>query len=188
EFVLDALEVIEPRDLAVELGAFLFGKLGLHFGDCIGELGTIEILQRHGDVGEHRETSVRHLRKAARHDDLFLLAAGNHGQDAGPHHGNDRSMSGQHAEIALEAGNIDLVHLAGKGELLGRDEIEVECGHGITLSAVTRCTTRGSISRKKTLLSMDCRVEPGNDDSLLYAASAASFLPFSTASSMVPTM
>jgi hypothetical protein len=40
---------------------------------------------------------------------------------------------------------------------------------------------------QKTFLSMDCRVKPGNDD-LDYAASAASFLPFSTASSMVPTM
>jgi hypothetical protein len=44
---------------------------------------------------------------------------------------------------------------------------------------------------------MDCRVTwfedalralPGNDDIEIYAASAASFLPFSTASSMVPTM
>ncbi len=36
-------------------------------------------------------------------------------------------------------------------------------------------------------LSMDCRVKPGTDDND-QAASAASFLPFSTASSMVPTM
>jgi hypothetical protein len=35
---------------------------------------------------------------------------------------------------------------------------------------------------------MDCRVKPGNDTVMSYAASAASLRPFSTASSMVPTM
>jgi hypothetical protein len=35
---------------------------------------------------------------------------------------------------------------------------------------------------------MDRRIKSGDDDIKAYAASAASFLPFSTASSMVPTM
>jgi hypothetical protein len=39
-------------------------------------------------------------------------------------------MSGEHAEIALDAGNVNLIDLAGKRELFGRDKIEVEGGHG----------------------------------------------------------
>ena len=54
-----------------------------------------------------------------------------HGQDARPDRGHDRRMSGEHAEIALDAGNVDLIDLAGEGELFGRDEIEVEGGHGM---------------------------------------------------------
>ena len=46
ELVLDALEVIEPLDRVVELGAFLLGKLLLHLVDRLGELGAIEIRQR----------------------------------------------------------------------------------------------------------------------------------------------
>jgi hypothetical protein len=48
-------------------------------------------------------------------------------------------------------------------------------------------STRGSISQNISL-SMDRRIKSGDDDIPAYAASAASFLPFSTASSMVPTM
>ena len=39
-------------------------------------------------------------------------------------------MSGEHAEITLDAGNVDLIDFAGEGELFRRDEIEVEGGHG----------------------------------------------------------
>ena len=42
-------------------------------------------------------------------------------------------MAGEHAEIALDAGDVDLIDLAGEGELFGRDEIEVEGGHVDTL-------------------------------------------------------
>jgi hypothetical protein len=38
-------------------------------------------------------------------------------------------MSGQHAEIAFRAGDVNLVDFAGEGELFGGDEIEVEGGH-----------------------------------------------------------
>src|SRR5262249_8649584 len=72
---------------------------------------------------------VGHLGETAEHDDLLLLTAGDDGQDARPHRGHDRRMTRQHAEIALEAGNVDLVDLAGECELFGRDEIEVEGGH-----------------------------------------------------------
>ena len=53
-----------------------------------------------------------------------------HRQDARPDRGHDRRMTGEHAEIALDAGNVDLIDLAGEGELFRRDEIEVEGGHG----------------------------------------------------------
>jgi hypothetical protein len=38
-------------------------------------------------------------------------------------------MSGQHAEIALDPGNVDLIDFTGEGELFGRDEIEVKSSH-----------------------------------------------------------
>jgi hypothetical protein len=41
-------------------------------------------------------------------------------------------MSGQHAEIAFEAGNINLVDFSGESELFRGDEIEVEGGHGLS--------------------------------------------------------
>ncbi len=48
-------------------------------------------------------------------------------------------MTGEHAEFTLHAGNVNLIDIAGEGELFGRDEIEVEGGHGLSvLSAVTR--------------------------------------------------
>ena len=47
----------------------------------------------------------------------------------GPDRGDDRRMAGEHAEITLDAGNVNLIDFAGEGELFGRDEIEVEGGH-----------------------------------------------------------
>jgi hypothetical protein len=38
-------------------------------------------------------------------------------------------MSGQHAEITFEAGNVDLIDISGEGELFRGDEIEVKGGH-----------------------------------------------------------
>src|SRR3954453_10802009 len=40
-------------------------------------------------------------------------------------------MSGEHAEIALHAGDINLIDFAGEGEFFRRDEIEVKGGHGV---------------------------------------------------------
>ena len=74
-------------------------------------------------------------------------------------------MAGEHAEVALGAGHVDLIDLAGEQQLFRRDEIEVEGGHVAQVRII-------SLRRFAAA----------------YAASAASFLPFSTASSMVPTM
>ena len=38
-------------------------------------------------------------------------------------------MTSQHAEVTLDAGNVDLVDFARERELFRRDEIEVEGGH-----------------------------------------------------------
>src|SRR5258708_15441800 len=138
ELVLAPLEVIEPLDRAVELGAVLLGELGLHVGDLVGEFGAIELLERGGDVGQHREALVGHFGKPAEHDDLLTRAARRDGEDSWPDRGHDRRMSGEHAEIALDAGDVNLIDFAGEGEFFRGDEIEVEGGHGATLSAVTR--------------------------------------------------
>ena len=65
EFVLDALEVIEPLDRAIEFGAFLLGELGFHLGNRVGELRAIEFLDRGGDIGEHRKAFLRHFGETA---------------------------------------------------------------------------------------------------------------------------
>ena len=72
-----------------------------------------------------------------------------HRQDARPDRGHDRRMSGQHAEIALDPGDIDLIDLAGEGELFGRDEIEVKGGHILSVFSLSPAgLTRGSIRSK----------------------------------------
>ena len=38
-------------------------------------------------------------------------------------------MAGQHAEIALGAGHVHLLDLAGEQQLFRRDQIEMKCGH-----------------------------------------------------------
>jgi hypothetical protein len=41
-------------------------------------------------------------------------------------------VSGEHAEITLNARHVNLIDFAGEGEFFGRDEIEVKGGHGGT--------------------------------------------------------
>src|ERR1700733_10423270 len=56
ELVLDALEVVEPLNRMIELGAFLFGELGFHVGNGFRKLRPVEFVERGGDVGQQRET------------------------------------------------------------------------------------------------------------------------------------
>ena len=44
-------------------------------------------------------------------------------------------VSRDHAEIALQAGDVDLIDFTREGELFRRNEIEVEGGHGIPASS-----------------------------------------------------
>ena len=39
------------------------------------------------------------------------------------------AWAGQHAEVTLGAGDVDLIDFAGEGQLFRRDEIEMEGGH-----------------------------------------------------------
>src|ERR1700722_15033973 len=46
ELVLDALEMVEPLDRMIELGAFLFGELGFHVGNRFRKLRPVEFVER----------------------------------------------------------------------------------------------------------------------------------------------
>ena len=50
----------------------------------------------------------------------------------GTNAGDHRRMTGEHAEVALGAGNVDLIDLTGKQQLFGRYEIELEGGHVVS--------------------------------------------------------
>ena len=46
--------------------------------------------------------------------------------DAGPQSGHQWRVSGQNAHVAFGAGQIDLIHVAGEQNALGRNEFEVK--------------------------------------------------------------
>src|SRR5207302_4887031 len=102
------------------------------------ELRAVDFVHRSGDVSKHGETVFRHLGKTAEHDDFLMRPAAGDGQDARADRRDDRRMSGEHAEIAFHAGNVNLIDLAGEGELFGRDEIEVEGSHGVPANSEWR--------------------------------------------------
>src|SRR5215207_8474013 len=138
EFLLDALVMVPPLDDVIEFGAFLFGELRFHLGNRLGELLAVEILQRGSDVGKDGKAALRQFGKAAEHDHLLMGAAGRDGQDTRADRGNDRRMPSEHAEIAFHAGDVNLIDLAGEGELFGRDEIEMKGSHGKPASSEWR--------------------------------------------------
>lgn len=149
EFVLDALEVIEPLDRAIEFGAFLLGELGFHLGNRVGELRAIEFLDRGGDIGEHRKAFLRHFGETAEHNELLMRAARGHREDSRPDRGDDRRMAGEHAEIALDAGDVNLIDFAGEGEFFRGDEIEMEGSRGRSVFPMSAAgSTRGSFNQK----------------------------------------
>src|SRR6202048_4108413 len=195
ELALDALEMIEPLDRTVELGALFLSKLFFHLGDLVGEPCPIQLLQRGGDIGQHRQTLVGYFGKTAEHDDLLMCAARRHREDPRPDRGHHRRMSSEHAEIALDAGNVNLIDFAGEGEFFRRNEIEVEGGHGLSACFTSPACGGGrpaqpvgwgSLREKAKAPPQPSPASRGGG--FCQAASAASILPFSTASSMVPTM
>jgi hypothetical protein len=70
-------------------------------------------------------------------------------------------MSGEHAEITLDAGNVDLIDLAGEGEFFGRDEIEVEGGgHVGPIDLISEWRMANSEWRVARALSTDLPYSP----------------------------
>ena len=122
--------MIEPRDQFVERGARL-GLLdaALQFTDAGRNHRAVDILDRLGHVGEHGEPLRRHFGKAAEHDDFLRAARAVHGQNTRPQRGDERRVVGQHAEIALGAGHVHLLDVAGEQQLFRRDQIEMESRH-----------------------------------------------------------
>ena len=116
----------------VELGALrhLLDAL-LHLRDLRLQRGAVEVLQRGRDIRQHGQAVRPDLGKAAEHDEPGLLAAGIDRHDAGPQQRDQRRVAGQHAEVALGAGHIDLIDLAGERDLVRRHELEVEGGHAL---------------------------------------------------------
>ena len=100
-----------------------------HLGDLRLQRGAVEILDRGRDVGQHGQAVRPDLGEAAEHDEPGLLAAGIDRHDAGAQQRDQRRVAGQHAEVALGAGHIDLIDLAGERDLVRRHEFEVERGH-----------------------------------------------------------
>ena len=120
--------------------------------DLTGERRHVEIVPRHRAVGEHRQSGGADLGKTADHHDRLAFAAAEDGDDAGPQRGHQRCVAGQDAHVAFGARQVDLIDVAGEQHPFGRDEFEMKVGH-FAIPILWLC----------------------------YAASAASFLPFSTA-------
>src|SRR5882757_10242718 len=80
-----------------------------------------------------------------------MRTTGGDGQDARTNRSDNRRMTGQHAEIAFHAGDVNLIDFAGEGEFFGRNQIEVEGGHGEPASSEWRMA---SSERKEWLLTI----------------------------------
>ena len=58
-------------------------------------------------------------------------------------------MAGEHAEIALDAGDVNLIDFAGEGEFFRGDEIEMEGSRGRSVFPMSAAgSTRGSFNQK----------------------------------------
>src|SRR4029077_8232335 len=113
------------------LVALLLGHVFLGILDVGGERHGIEALERHGVVGEHGEAAGADLGDAAANDDRLARAAAKDGEDPRPQRRHQWRMAGENAHVALGAGQVDLIHVAGEQHALRGDEIEVKCGHWV---------------------------------------------------------
>jgi hypothetical protein len=110
-------------------------------------------------LGEHGEGARGDLGETAADVEALRSAVAVDGQDAGADRRDEGRVVGENAKLTLGTRHDHLGDFAGEQLLLRRDQFEREGRHGFSRS-----------------LSAD------------HAASAASLRPFSTASSMVPTM
>ena len=128
--LVEYLQVVEAGDLAVERGALLHVLHALFRGcDLRLQRGTVHLIDGRGNVGQKRQTVGSHFGQAAEHNKLGLLAAGMDRHDAGAQQRDHRRVPREHTEVAFGARDIDLIGLAGKRDLLRRDELEMERGH-----------------------------------------------------------
>ena len=117
--------------------------------------------------------------KAAEHHELLRLAAFLlHGHDARTDRGHDGRMIGHDGHLAVRTRKHDFRHLGREQQLLGRHEFEIEAFSHWTCTFIRESVGRGNPPSGAQ------QARPWHHQ----AASAASFLAFSTASSIVPTM
>ena len=118
------------------------------------------MLERNGGLRQKDEPERMDLGKAPAHK--YAMAPAIRvvdADDARTHRRQKRLVVGQNLKVALLARNDDRLRRPAVQHLVGRDEFKGKCGHGLSLGLRAH-----------------------------QAASAASFLAFSTACSIVPTM
>ena len=97
--------MVEPRNLAIELGAGrLFRQAFLHLRDLGLQRGKIEILDGSGGFREDREIVLRKFGQAAENNKPVADVSRDRGHEPGAKHGDNRRVAGKDAEIALYAG------------------------------------------------------------------------------------
>jgi hypothetical protein len=123
---LQAAELVETTHELVALGIVLaVSDVFVSVSDIVCQRLEVEILARPGTVGKHGQSTGSHFGKAADHDDWFALTLAYDGDNARPQQRDHRRMPGQHAEIAFDAGQIDLIDVTGEQHGLRRYEFEV---------------------------------------------------------------
>ena len=126
---IERLEMIELGDLAIEHRTLHVIDARFHLRDPGLQGRAIDVLDRDGDVGQYSQAIRADLGESAEHNKPGLLACRIDRHEARPQQGDQRRVTGQYAEVALGAGHIDLIDLAGKRDLVRRYEFEMERGH-----------------------------------------------------------
>ena len=130
QVIIQRLEVIEPRDLLVERSrpssfAIFCSAAWMCSASIAWSNSSAMAALSASTVSPVGDTSA----KPPRIDDLHLAAVALDRENAGPQRRDHRRVSGEHAEIALGAGHVDLLDFTGQKKPLGRDEIELKGGH-----------------------------------------------------------
>jgi len=140
--------------------------------------------------GQNRQPAGAHLGKAAGHHDFVRRAALGPVdlEDAVLHGRHERRVAFQHAELAFAAGDDDHVDILAADEPGGSDEFEVQHLNPLLPSRRREGPGVGS-GQALRLAASPPQTPPACGRGLkVHQASSASFLAFSTASSMPPTM
>ena len=104
--------MIQPNDGLIELIPDRFqGETLLHFVNAYLELGWIKIPRRKGLLRKNRQLFVGEFGEAAKHDKSLAGVPGHDRQNPRAEQRDDRCVTGQHAKIAFDARQIDLLNL-----------------------------------------------------------------------------